>query len=227
MKYPLSAIVLVILVFSGFGCRSVTPVVTRHPFVYAPEEASKSLAFNLEGGSMPVLASRDPTWTIPDDILPDQFRDAYRVTDSVIFGLILRPNMYYSVEAPADPYGGVILTMDGGKTWSPVLFAPTSSDTNEVIRFNPIGISIERKLGVNSYVIDFVDSRGAGSGEGNLVRYRTTDGKTWKRDSNCYYYGDSTKYFLKGSEINPPQERDYIRAPFALEKTTCPDHVHD
>jgi hypothetical protein len=183
---------------------------------------------NIDGGTMPQGIGRLAKWSVPSRIASAQFRNAYFLTDGTAFGLMFQPNMNIPL---LDDTGhnfegsialaGVLFTQDDGKTWHMAFNIPTDlADADGLLRYNPVGMFIDK----GRYYLDIADARGAGSGEGNLVRYSTVDGKDWKREK-CYYFVPENYYNHEPglrSPNSPPGGYDPITDPNKLKPIVCP-----
>lgn len=207
---------LAVLALLGAGCTPTTTSVPRPAFRPVSPDEIREMAFNLDGGTMPDRIPADPAWILPAEVDVSQIHAGYRLVGgagdkmNVGFAFMMRRNGWYPLmqtdgtlyQGP-DTFGGVLFTMDEGATWGQAVESPYVTDESGPVAFNPVGVSIERVKNMNSYVVDFADDRGAGSGEGTLLRYRTTDGDVWTRDKQCYYYVPET-YTIPFSQKSIP-----------------------
>lgn len=132
---------------------------------------------------------------IPSDIYSVQIGGKL-ILDNVILALVMQPNVNYNIPfgKPNMPiedikWAGILVSLDEGRTWQK--YFTINNPKNEkahnaagVIVFNPVDIfTADKKL-----FIDIVDDIGTGSGEGNLVRFQSSDGGiTWQK-ARCYYF---------------------------------------
>ena len=122
---------------------------------------------------------------LPADVYTDQITMVIK-SNNELFAMASQPNMNYALETLQDKtikWHGVLRSADNGKSWSRFFTiddpkAPDESYGTEQIKFNPISVFREGQ----SIFVDIADSHGAGSGEGRMVRFESTDnGVTWQR----------------------------------------------
>lgn len=128
---------------------------------------------------------------LPDDVYPTQVGDEVTI-NNVKYLYILQPNMNYDIAIPYDDkvkFAGVLSSNDG-KTWQK-FFTIRDPFVEEAGNKAEVTHNVQRIYSSNGQlVIDLLDSRGAGSGEGNLTRIISKDGKRWTK-AGCYYYAGS------------------------------------
>ncbi|HBU06861.1 MAG TPA: hypothetical protein DEB09_02150 [Candidatus Magasanikbacteria bacterium] len=127
---------------------------------------------------------------------------------NLAFLSIFRGNTNYNI--PNSTESGIWARIGRGR-WQQILDASALAGTT-TIRFNPVGMFVKDK----KLFVDLADDRGAGSGEGNLLRYYTTDGREWTRE-NCYYFIPDN-YYVNGFDL-----KGLVRDPWSLTKNTCPN----
>ena len=129
---------------------------------------------------------------LPDYVFQEQKGATYKF-GNYIFQFIKQPNLNtpLSISSSDIKWKGVLYSKDSGLSWNDffVIDNPIDCDGNEV-KYNPAGMFVDN----NKLYLDISDDRGAGSGEGNLLRYYTEDGKIWTRDSCLYLFPES--YFI-------------------------------
>jgi hypothetical protein len=134
----------------------------------------------------------------PSDILPKQLGVVFTVGNTR-YQLVQIPSMNVylpglsetlSNEEIAKLWHGVLILRPGSSEWEKFYTIAHLTDADGPLKFNPVGVFEQN----SALYIDIVDNRGAGSGEGNLVRLTTTDGgKTWKQ-TGCYYFTPEKYY---------------------------------
>ena len=136
---------------------------------------------------------------LPDYVFQEQKGETYKL-ENYIFQFIRQPNSNtpLSISSSDIKYKGVLYSKDNGSSWSDffVIDNPTDYNDNEV-KYNPVGMFMKN----NKLYLDISDDRGAGSGEGNLLRYYTEDGEIWTRDSCLYLIPEL--YFNGSDGIDP------------------------
>lgn len=185
--------------------------------------------------------SRIDAWSIPKGIQEMQmFQGISLDGDQAVFGFAEQPNINNpDWEADGASYGygeetwvpltfaGVLFSRDGGKIWSPLFSIPiftTVATLNPSLEafgpFNPVGMFIQNHV----LWLDLANANRMASGEGILVRYSTTDGQVWNRDS-CYKFLPEDYYDLS----QPPEIYEhYGNAPIRpdrLKAVVCPEYV--
>ena len=191
---------------------------------------------NISGGAKPEVTARLSTWELPRGIAPAQFRTAYVMADTAIFGVIRQNNQNVVLETDDQlsygwpvSFAGLIFSADRGQTWKQVFAIPTSTVMfgGQAVHMNVVGLS----LGKNSdYILDIADDHGAGSGEGNLMRLSSKDGKTWMREKRCYYlmpevYWKNVGVESQTTSTNKLNDQLQIAEPFQLDTTPCPPYA--
>ncbi len=136
---------------------------------------------------------------LPNYVFPEQKGETYKL-ENYIFQFIRQPNLNtpLSISSSDIKYKGVLYSKNNGSSWSDffVIDNPKDYNGNEV-KYNPVGMFMKN----NKLYLDISDDRGAGSGEGNLLRYYTKDGKIWTRDSCLYLIPEL--YFNGSDGIDP------------------------
>jgi len=121
---------------------------------------------------------------LPDYVYPEQKGETYRLRNYV-FQFVMQRNLNISLPILDNDikWAGVLVSKDNGLSWNDFFVTdnPIDHKGNEV-KYNPVGMFVNN----NKLYLDISDDRGAGSGEGNLLRYYTEDGKTWVRE-DCFY----------------------------------------
>ncbi len=152
---------------------------------------------------------------LPDYVFSEQKGATYKL-ENYIFQFISQPNLNIplSISSSDIKYKGVLYSKDNGSSWNDlfVIDNPKDYKGNEV-KYNPVGMFVKD----NKLYLDISDDRGAGSGEGNLLRYSTEDGKIWTRDSCLYLMPEL--YFNGSDGIEPfviTGNSDCIYSPVSL-----------
>jgi len=143
-------------------------------------------------------SNKDSIRNLPDDIFPGQigsFYDSYLypstyMVNGNVYALVLEPSVNYNLPALKGKeimWHGVLRSQDNGKTWVKFFSIVDPSDLKnkgQKIKYNPAAVFLEE----DKIYVDIVNTLGAGSGEGQLIRFATNDeGKTWQRNE-CYYF---------------------------------------
>lgn len=174
------------------------------------------------------------SWRLPDGVGAPQLRNGYSLNEELAFAFVERHNMnkpLYDDQGnlwqELTTSSGVIFTADRGQTWKKSFEIPARigacvgvAPGEERERFNPVGMFWENK----KFYLDIADDCGAGSGEGNLIRYSTTDGAKWKRES-CYYLVPQQYYdfeFNENGAFSPLKGLPKITNPHQLRAQACP-----
>jgi hypothetical protein len=228
----------------GAGCnRRAEPVKTEVPVIEPvaaepeslPEltdEDSSWIQKNIEAGTIPVGIRFSNTWSIPNGVRLSQLQNhVYQLAEGTAFAFVNQRNgntvLYRDAngELDTDPvsFAGVLFTKDNGKTWGRSFTIPTSTlmdASGTPVRLNAVGLWYDKK---GSYVLDIEDGRGVGVGEGNLIRFRTADGRTWIKDAGCYYFIPKSYYNKpngagSSSSLNPNPN-------MKLMQYECPDYL--
>jgi len=208
------------------------------PIQVLSEPDVAEMVHNMGGATVPVGIGFSSEWILPAEIKPIQFQNAYRLYESVYFGIIQQPNSnIYLPDAEGrqtEPveFAGIIFTQDNGKTWSNFFEIKNEyADDSGPVHLNPVGMFWYE----GRYYVDLADDRGAGSGEGNLLRYWTSDAQNWTRETECYYFNPDTYYNhdpaarpadAKGG-FDPIQENPDKENPFELPLWPCPDYIKE
>lgn len=207
------------LILIGAGCarkNEPTPVYVPPqdaPPVSVPlrdvtDEDVNWIQMNAEGATIPRPTGFSSSWVMPEGIrLGQVVRHAYLLTEETAFVAVDQSNANMPLrnseggDVDTDPvsFAGLIFTKDGGKTWARSFSIPTSSvsDDSGPVHANVVGVWFDGEQ--DAYVLDVADDRGAGSGEGNLMRFRTVNGKEWIRDSLCFSFVPESYYIEYGS----------------------------
>lgn len=125
---------------------------------------------------------------LPGDVLTEQIGSKYSVSGN-IYAFALQNNANFNIPALAGKtvkWHGVLRSTDGGESWNKffTITNPLDPKLGNEIKYNPVGGFLEN----SKMYIDIVDDRGAGSGEGNLIRFSTSDnGEKWIEEG-CYYF---------------------------------------
>lgn len=137
---------------------------------------------------------------LPSDIYRTQVGKEVSIGNTKYL-FILQGNSNYNIPIPDgenEKWAGILSSNGNGKTWKKffTIKDPTVTEDGRTVtwRHNPLSIT-----SVNgNIVIDLVDERGAGSGEGNLTRLSSINGTEWTK-IGCFYY--------PGSEGGPIKEK--------------------
>ncbi len=161
------------------------------------------------GGTATVKRERDLRWTLPSAISSGQLGQAYQWYEDHFFVFANQQNSNLPIADFHGPFlfAGILMTIDGGKTWNALAHSPSYTISNRPIHPNPVGLYTSK----NKLTVDFADDDGAGSGEGELSRYVSSDGNTW-RLTQCSYYVPETY-----------QTPDY--EPSVLKATACSKEI--
>jgi hypothetical protein len=212
------------------------PIDAPHTLRPLDNSDAELIAYNIKGGTIPVGIGSPREWNLPVEIAPAQFKNAYRLYENVFFGLALQPNSNVYLEGDdgkqfSGPinFVGVVFSRNNGQTWHKVFEIKNDvSDSGGPVHRNPVGIFWHE----NKYYLDIADDRGAGSGEGSLVRYWTLDGKIWNRYPKCYYFNPDTYYnrdpFTRPADARggfDPIKDDTENDPFTLQEISCPEYL--
>ncbi|PIQ77197.1 hypothetical protein COV82_05925 [Candidatus Peregrinibacteria bacterium CG11_big_fil_rev_8_21_14_0_20_46_8] len=160
-----------------------------------------------------------PPKNYPDYIYKNQYPTTLVVgNDDSMYAMIRQPNLNWNIEVPrnATPWAGILRSTDLGKTWHKFFTVKNPDDPaqpGQKMKFNPVGIFTAD----NAIFVDIADDRGAGSGEGNLVRFVTEDdGATWER-AGCFYLIPEN-YFQLNIEFE--LNSDVLKTPHAISQST-------
>lgn len=247
-KTPLAFVLLLfVFVLAGAGCIPHPAAIPSVVEASSLEDLDSSdVAFLQEkilatSSSSLRRISRIDAWSIPKGIQEMQmFQGISLDGDQAVFGFAEQPNINNpDWEADGASYGygeetwvpltfaGVLFSRDGGKIWSPLFSIPiftTVATLNPSLEafgpFNPVGMFIQNHV----LWLDLANANRMASGEGILVRYSTTDGQVWNRDS-CYKFLPEDYYDLS----QPPEIYEhYGNAPIRpdrLKAVVCPEYV--
>ena len=136
---------------------------------------------------------------LPNYVFPEQKGVTYKL-ENYIFQFIRQPNLNtpLSISSSDIKYKGVLYSKDNGSSWSDFFVIDNPKDyKGDEVKYNPVGMFVKN----NKLYLDISDDRGAGSGEGNLLRYYTEDGEIWTRDSCLYLIPEL--YFNGSDGIDP------------------------
>lgn len=217
-----------------FVCPTAELVSTSAPLGKLTKEEAQALQKSLEQGGTLTPGRRLPSMIVPGGIVPAQFHTVYTLTTSTLFGVVQRSNM--NTPLPSDngyyyllpvSYAGLIVSLDGGRTWKESFSVPTStlrSEAGDEVRANIVGFSLQK----GRYTVDVADDNGGGSGEGNLMRFYSRDGAHWVREPRCFYlvpegyYSDVVRVDLHPElrGMLPP-----LRESLKLKTQTCPAYA--
>lgn len=138
--------------------------------------------------------------TFPTDVLSAQIKSAYIVNNST-YMLVYEPNTNYDfpdLQGKTIEWHGVLRSKANTEPWVKfftITDPPDSSQQGQKIKYNPVGVFSDDK----AVYVDIANDRGAGSGEGQLVRFMSTDdGQTWQQ-AGCYYFIPE-QYYLAGTD---------------------------
>ena len=129
---------------------------------------------------------------LPNYVFPEQKGETYKL-ENYIFQFIRQPNLNtpLSISNSDIKYKGVLYSKDNGLSWSDLFIIDNPINYNgDEVKYNPVGMFVNN----NKLYLDISDDRGAGSGEGNLLRYYTEDGEIWTRDTCLYLIPEN--YFI-------------------------------
>lgn len=182
---------------------------------------------------------------IPKDVYPPQLQDTYQ-WGSIIFVFAVQPvgdeqraeiEQYAGSGHTWADWSGVLASADRGKTWekffsTPVAHPDTIPDGEWCRwRYSPIGLFLAQN---GRLLLDLKDYYlcGAGSGEGNFIRFATADnGRTWTWNACLYfipeaYYrypaGDYNRLMLSRSRSLTKLKRMNTRWESRVPLTDCP-----
>lgn len=134
---------------------------------------------------------------LPDFVLPEQLLsynaekgdtiDGYTWGDNLVFAFAEQPNMnrpMRQINRDNIKWVGILARQKGQMTWQPFAEIKKASDTNNrcANKYNPVSMF----TGAGRLFVDVANDCGAGSGEGELVRFWTNDGERWVKEG-CYY----------------------------------------
>lgn len=138
--------------------------------------------------------------SFPADILPAQIKSAYIVSGST-YMLVFEPNANYhfpDLQGKTIEWHGVLRSKSQSEPWVKLFTITNPPDPDrpgQYIKYNPVGVFADKA----AIYVDIANDRGAGSGEGQLVRFSSTnDGQTWQR-VGCYYFVPE-QYYLAGTD---------------------------
>lgn len=147
---------------------------------------------------------------LPVDVYPEQITNSIYNINNVTYALVLQPNMNYDLSDLRDKeikWHGVLQSLDEGISWKKFFSIKDPTDKQgQKIKYNPVGVFSDAGL----IYVDIANDHGAGSGEGEMIRFLTRDeGKTWqKRD--CYYFTPEDYYTNYSNYTNGKANTDKI-----------------
>jgi len=214
------------------------------PFVRHPLDADdeSSIAFNVTHNTPLNSVSREKWWVVPDGIDPMQMTHgaSSATDDQTLFAFVEQPNQSNPLwlasgtslfgrpgqdAYTAVQFAGVLFSRDSGLTWRTAFSIPPVSPTGrmegDLPPFNPVGMFTEK----GRLWLDVMDGAGAGSGEGTLVRYSTTNGTEWTQESGCYYFLPESYYDLSTLGETYDHYGNAPIRPHGLTATVCPAYV--
>lgn len=165
-----------------------------------------SVKQNTQTSNPPTQTTQTPPQnqveSLPSDVLPEQINTTYSVNGN-LYALAFENNVNYhfsELEGKAIKWHGVLRSQDNGKSWIK-FFSITDPDNPDYkgykLSYNPVGIFSENK----KIYVDIANTNGAGSGEGELIRFLSNDGgKTWQQ-MECYYFIPE-KYYLDYNDFS-------------------------
>lgn len=141
---------------------------------------------------------------LPEDVIPGQIDEVYEAA-GVRYAMARMTNMNFPVEGlrgQTPKWHGVLSSTDQGRTWTEFFSIQNppdpSGDAPQGIIYNPVAVFAEDK----TVYVDIANTNGAGSGEGQLIRFASSDGgTTWKRTSCLYLIYE--QYHVSGQLITP------------------------
>ncbi len=230
---------ILFLVFLGAGCEAKerTPAPAVSSSTYSLRESAGAIAgLTAEDRALiqrlaqesvvPQSTGPRSEWKIPEGVDVAQMRNGYGLTDDSAFAFVERPTMNKPLvnDQGAAWHGtttfvGLLFTPDRGQVWRRSFEIPKLNRCSGRETFNPVGLFSEGK----KYYLDIADDCGAGSGEGNMIRYVSTNGADWKQDS-CYYFVPEKYYNIDAgyrSEPVPATGLPEIKNPHLLERVIC------
>jgi hypothetical protein len=159
--------------------------------IFAPGEDDKYQSVGvIEVTSLrEVVIENSPVRNLPSDVLPEQIRAKYSVNGS-LYAFAMQNNLNYNypeLSGKAIAWHGVLRSADEGQSWEKFLTITDPADPgtpNRKIKYNPVGGFMEN----GNLYLDIANDQGAGSGEGQMIRFSTgDDGKTWQQ-AGCFYF---------------------------------------
>ena len=121
---------------------------------------------------------------LPDYVFQEQKGETYKL-ENYIFQFIRQRNLNTPLPISDNNFkwAGVLYSENNGLSWDDFFVIDNPIDHNgDEVKYNPAGMFVKN----NKLYLDISDDRGAGSGEGNLLRYYTEEGEIWVRDT-CLY----------------------------------------
>jgi hypothetical protein len=141
---------------------------------------------------MRVSVSLDPNTqlrNLPGDVFPEQIKAKYSVSGN-LYAFAIENNANYHLQALVGKnisWHGVLRSKNNAESWEKFFTINDPANPSAVgqkIKYNPVGGFLEN----GKMLIDIANDQGAGSGEGQLIRFSTNnDGKTWQQEG-CYYF---------------------------------------
>jgi hypothetical protein len=171
---------------SGVGTESRVEIEGK----FTPQDDSKYQSIGvIEVNKLTEVITEDlQLKNLPADVLPEQIWSKYSV-DGNIYAYVIQNNANYHIPALTDKvikWHGVLRSKDNGQSWEKFFTVsnPKDPDTGNEIKYNPVGGFFEN----SKMYIDIANDQGAGSGEGQLIRFSTSDdGEKWVQEG-CYYF---------------------------------------
>lgn len=177
-------------------------------------------------GVVPQPTGPRSEWKLPVGVQMAQMRNGYGLNENVAFAFVERPTMSKPLVDDqgmawrgTSTFVGLLFTSDRGQTWRQAFEIPALRRCSGRETFNPVGLFWEGK----KYYLDIADDCGAGSGEGNMIRFASTNGADWKR-MTCHYFMPERYYFLEAGERSEPVPATglpEIKNPHLLEAMAC------
>lgn len=145
--------------------------------------------------------------------VPEERIDKIFQLDDILFAFVMQSNMNYYFDDIGDPeleFGGVLYSLDGGNVWEKLYIIKDVKEGDRLVRHNPINF-FNDDLGL---YLDIIDDRGAGSGEGNLVRLFSDDGgKNWNRQDCFSYIPEEYEALNKVNDLSSLSQSSYCIYP--------------
>ncbi len=171
------------------------------PSVYPSDKVYGEVEKVIKSGATVTAFGRAPITSLPSDVYISQEGWIMNL-GTIQFLIILQLNRNYAVEYPGHgeaKWAGLLID-DHGQWFKffTVHNTPDSTNAGAVIHPNVVGVFAES----GKLYVDVADDRGAGSGEGSLIRYFTVDGgKIWQQEAQSYYFIPEIYYIkVKGEE---------------------------
>lgn len=137
----------------------------------------------------------------PNDVLGSQILTSYEVHGDM-YALVFQPNSNWDLgdlNGREGLWHGVMQSKGGTQPWTKFFTITDPVDltgSSSQLKYNPAGVYYEN----GELFVDIVNDRGAGSGEGQLIRFVSNDlGQTWAR-RGCFYFVPEQYYAQIGGE---------------------------